>query len=115
MVFKKWKLTAVLLSAGMMLAMCGCEKKVISVSSVSEEEGQETEYIEMQEIELKKKKKKNRREWDVGKAVCRVGEQCKVGDELVFGSDLQIVSGFCQSIVHGILLHVPEGGIFVGL
>ena len=43
MVFKKWKLTAVLLSAGMMLAMCGCEKKVISVSSVSEEEGQETE------------------------------------------------------------------------
>lgn len=59
MVFKKWKLTAVLLSAGMMLAMCGCEKKVISVSSVSEEEGQETEYIEMQELELKEKEREN--------------------------------------------------------
>ena len=62
MVFKKWKLTAVLLSAGMMLAMCGCEKKVISVSSVSEEEGQETEYIEMQELELKEKERENGRE-----------------------------------------------------
>ena len=62
MVFKKWKLTAVLLFAGMMLAMCGCEKKVISVSSVSEEEGQETEYIEMQELELKEKERENGRE-----------------------------------------------------
>lgn len=62
MVFKKWKLTAVLLSAGMMLAMCGCEKKVISVSTVSEEEGQETEYIEMQELELKEKERENGRE-----------------------------------------------------
>lgn len=62
MVFKKWKLTAVLLSAGMMLAMCGCEKKVISVSTVSEEEGQETGYIEMQELELKEKERENGRE-----------------------------------------------------
>ena len=54
-------------------------------------------------------------EWDVGKGVCRVGEQCKVGDELVLGCNLKIVPGFCQAIVYSILLHVHEGGIFIGL
>ena len=54
-------------------------------------------------------------ERDVGKGVCRVGEQCKVGDELVLGSDLQIVSGFCQAFVHCILFQVHESGVLVGL
>lgn len=62
MALNKWKLTAGLTIAVMMLALCGCEKKVISVSSVSDEEGQETEYIEMQDLELKEKEPDSGRE-----------------------------------------------------
>lgn len=62
MSLRRWKLTAALLSAGITLAMCGCEKKVISVASVSENEEQKTEYIEMQELELKEKVTESGRE-----------------------------------------------------
>lgn len=62
MICKKWKLKVFLLSAGMLFALCGCEKKVISVSSVVENEEQETEYIEMQQFELKEIEKENGRE-----------------------------------------------------
>ena len=62
MVFKRWKLTMTLVAAGLVFALCGCEKKVISVSSVSEKEEQETEYIEMQELVLKEKEQESGRE-----------------------------------------------------
>ena len=62
MTLNKWKLTAGLTIAAMTLVMCGCEKEVISVSSVSAGEGQETEYIEMQELELKEKEPDSGRE-----------------------------------------------------
>lgn len=62
MILKKWKTAAALLGAAMILLMCGCEKKVISVSTVLDEEGQEAEYIEVQELALKEKKQENSRE-----------------------------------------------------
>ena len=45
----------------------------------------------------------------------RIGEQCKVGDELVLGGDLQVVAGLGMAVVHGIFLHAHESGIRVGL
>ena len=42
-------------------------------------------------------------------------EQCKVGDELVFGCNLKIVPGFCPTIVYSVLLHVSKCGILVRL
>lgn len=67
MIVRKWKLTAALLAAGAMLALCGCEnkfisQKVISVASVSEEEEQTAEYIEMKELELKEREEESGRE-----------------------------------------------------
>ncbi len=44
-----------------------------------------------------------------------IGEQGEVGDELVFGRDLKVVSGLGLAVVHGVLLHAHECGIRVGL
>ena len=44
-----------------------------------------------------------------------IGEQGKVGDELVFGRDLKIVSRLGLAVVHGVFLHAHERGVGVGL
>lgn len=62
MLRKKVKTAAGLAMAFLMLLMCGCEEKVITVSSVREEDGQAAEYIEMQEFEIKEKEEGNDRE-----------------------------------------------------
>jgi hypothetical protein len=62
MVGKRWQALAIMLLAGM-LSLCGCKEKVVTVSTVgSDEEGQETQYIEVQEFELKEKKQESGRE-----------------------------------------------------
>ncbi len=53
----RWILTAFL---GILLT--GCSNKVITVSDISPEDGQETQYIEMQEFELKEKAPESDRE-----------------------------------------------------
>lgn len=40
--------------------------------------------------------------------VGRIGEQGEVGDELIFGRDLQVVSGVGLTVVHRVLLHTHE-------
>ena len=42
-------------------------------------------------------------------------EQFEVKDELVLRPDLQVISGLCLAVVHGILFHTHEGGIMIGL
>ncbi|MGN1179933.1 MAG: hypothetical protein ACI4SD_01875 [Suilimivivens sp.] len=46
----------------LMLSVCGCEEKIITVSTVSENEEEKTEYIEIQEFELKEKAQDSGRE-----------------------------------------------------
>lgn len=43
----------IILAALLGLMLTGCEQKVITVADIQSEEGQETEYIEMKEFELK--------------------------------------------------------------
>lgn len=43
----------IILGALLVLMLTGCEQKVITVADIQSEDGQETEYIEMKEFELK--------------------------------------------------------------
>lgn len=43
----------ILLAALLVLMLTGCEQKVITVADIQSEDGQETDYIEMKEFELK--------------------------------------------------------------
>ncbi|MGN0376646.1 MAG: hypothetical protein ACI4ED_03325 [Suilimivivens sp.] len=52
---KRIKTGAGLLLLMVMLSMCGCEEKVVTVSTVSDNEEQKADYIEIQEFELKEK------------------------------------------------------------
>ena len=54
-------------------------------------------------------------EWNEGKRVSGIGEQCEVGDELVLGGNLKIVSGLGLTVVHRILFHAHERSIGVCL
>ena len=45
----------------------------------------------------------------------RVREECKVGNELVPGADLEVVTGLCLAVTHGILLHSHESCVLVRL
>ena len=47
--------------------------------------------------------------------VRRVGKKCKIGNELVLGGNLKVVTGFGLSVTHGILLHPHESSILVRL
>lgn len=51
-----------ILLAGMALMLTGCGQKVMTVADVQTEEGEEAQYIEMQEFELKEKKESSDRE-----------------------------------------------------
>ena len=51
---------------------------------------------------------------NVGQSVCRIREKGKVCNELVFGSNLQVIARFCLSVIHGILFHPHECGVLVG-
>ena len=48
-------------------------------------------------------------------SVGRIGVQGEVGDELVLGGELQIVSGLGLAVVHRVLFHAHERGVGVGL
>ena len=37
-----------------------------------------------------------------------IRDRCKVGNELVPGADLEVVTGLCLAVTHGILLHSHE-------
>ena len=54
-------------------------------------------------------------EWDERERVGRIGEQGKVGDELVFRDYLEIITRLGLPIVHRILLHTHKGGVRIGL
>lgn len=54
-------------------------------------------------------------EWDEGERVGRIGEQGKVGDELVFRGYLEIITRLDLPVVHYLLLHTHKGGVRVGL
>ena len=54
-------------------------------------------------------------ERDEREGVGRIGEQGEVGDELVFGRDLQVVARLGLAVVHCVLLHAHERGVGVGL
>lgn len=43
----------IILGAMLVLVLTGCEQKVITVADIQSEDGQETDYIEMKEFELK--------------------------------------------------------------
>ena len=49
------------------------------------------------------------------KSIGGIGEQGEVGDELVFGRELKIVSGLGLPVVHGVFLHAHERGIGIGI
>ena len=49
------------------------------------------------------------------RGIRRVREECKIGDELVFGADLKVVTGFRLPVTHGILLHSHKSGVLVRL
>jgi len=59
---KKMKMAAGLALTALAFVMCGCEEKIMTVSSVPSQEGQETEYIEMKEFQLKEKEADSDRE-----------------------------------------------------
>ena len=44
-----------------------------------------------------------------------IGEQCVIGDELVFGGYLQIVAWLGLAVVHRVLFHAHERRVGVGL
>ena len=50
-----------------------------------------------------------------GQCVRRIGEECKIGNELVLGTDLKVVAGLRLAVAHGILLHPHKSGVLVGL
>lgn len=62
MIGKSWKAAFLGMTMTGILCLGGCGDKVITVSSVLEEDGQAVEYIEMQEFELKEKKQDSDRE-----------------------------------------------------
>ena len=47
------------------------------------------------------------------RCIRRVREECKVGNELVPGADLEVVTGLCLAVTHGILLHSHESSVLV--
>ena len=55
------------------------------------------------------------KERDQGQCIRRVREERKIGDELVLGADLKVVTGLCLTVAHGILLHSHESGVIVRL
>lgn len=59
---KKMKMAAGLALTALTFVMCGCEEKIMTVSTVPSQEGQETEYIEMKEFQLKEKEEDSDRE-----------------------------------------------------
>lgn len=59
---KRIKIVPGLLFLLLMLSVCGCEEKIITVSTVSENEEEKTEYIEIKEFELKEKAQDSDRE-----------------------------------------------------
>lgn len=50
-----------------------------------------------------------------GQCIRRVREECKIGDELIFGADLKVVTGLRLSVAHGILLHSHKSSVLVRL
>jgi len=54
-------------------------------------------------------------ERDHGQCIRRVREECKIGDELVLGADLKVVTGLRLPVTHGILLHSHESCVLVRL
>jgi len=48
-----------------------------------------------------------------GQCIRRVREECKIGNELVLGADLKVVTGLCLAVTHGILLHSHESSVIV--
>ena len=41
------------------------------------------------------------------------GKSAKIGNELVLGADLEVVTGLCLAVTHGILLHSHESSVLV--
>lgn len=54
-------------------------------------------------------------EWYECQRVGRIGEQYEAGYELVLGGDLQVVSRLGLTVVHGVLFHLHERGVGIGL
>lgn len=47
--------------------------------------------------------------------VSRIRKKRIIDNELIFRSNLKIISWFCLTVVHGILLHSHKSGLFVCL
>ncbi len=58
---------------------------------------------------------KRLQERNQGQCIRRVREECKIGDELIFGADLKVVTGLRLSVAHGILLDSHKSSVLVRL
>lgn len=70
------------LAVSAVFGICGCEEKIITVSSVPDENGQETEYIEIQEFELKEVKEEENNRARVQYCAVLIPEQYHESDEI---------------------------------
>lgn len=58
---KKWKALLAGLAVAGVAGLCGCKEEVITVADIQSEDGEDRQYIEMQEFELKETEEDNGR------------------------------------------------------
>ncbi|MBD5455792.1 MAG: hypothetical protein HDR23_04860 [Lachnospiraceae bacterium] len=79
---KKWKAAVLGLALFAASGICGCEEKVITVSSVLDDDGQTADYIEIQEFELKEVKEKESNRAKVQYCAVLIPEEYHESDEI---------------------------------
>lgn len=79
---KKWKAAVLGLALSAAFGICGCEEKVITVSSVLDEDGQTVDYIEIQEFELKEVIEKESNRAKVQYCAVLIPEEYHESDEI---------------------------------
>lgn len=78
---KKWKALLAGLAVAGVAGLCGCKEEVITVADIQSEDGEDTQYIEMKEFELKETEEDDGRE-EIRHCVVRIPEGYYQSEEI---------------------------------
>lgn len=78
---KRWKALLAGLAVAGVAGLCGCKEEVITVADIQSEDGEDTQYIEMKECELKETEEDDGRE-EIRHCVVRIPEGYYQSEEI---------------------------------
>lgn len=78
---KRWKALLAGLAVAGVAGLCGCKEEVITVADIQSEDGEDTQYIEMKEFELKETEEDDGRE-EIRHCVVRIPEGYYQSEEI---------------------------------